>query len=116
MEKDRLRPVFLYLPPHCDRAFALTTMSIVVYWLTPEGPCVQPFADTELMAALAFAEARRKDRDAHGQPCHRHVVINTELGDSVGQAGVSDAPPDYHWTKSHRGGPPESGNPPKTLA
>jgi len=91
-------------------------MSIVVYWLTPDGPQVQPFADAQLTAALAFAEARRKERDPQGQPCNRHVVINTELGDSVGQAGVSDAPPDYSWTKSHRGGPPESGNPPKTLA
>lgn len=91
-------------------------MSIVVYWLTAEGPRVEAFGDAELMAALAFAEARRKDRDAHGQALNRHVVINTELGDSVGPPGVSDASPDYSWTKSHRGGPPESGNPPKTLA
>jgi len=91
-------------------------MSIVVYWLTATGPQVETFTDAQLMPALAFAEARRKERDAAGQPCNRHVVINTELGDSVGPPGVSDAPPDYNWTKSHRGGPPESGKPPKTLA
>lgn len=91
-------------------------MSIVVYWLTADGPRVEAFDDGQLMPALAFAEARRKERDAQGQALNRHVVINTELGDSVGLPGVSDAPPDYSWTKSHRGGPPESGNPPKTLA
>lgn len=91
-------------------------MSIVVYWLTADGPRVEAFDDGQLMPALAYAEARRKERNAQGLPLNRHVVINTELGDSVGQPGVSDAPPDYNWTKSHRGGPPESGNPPKTLA
>ena len=92
-------------------------MSIVVYWLRQGQPHVEAFNDDQLMPALAFAEARRKERDADGQALCRHVVINTELGDSVGEPGVSDAlPPDYSWTKSHRGGPPESGNPPQTLA
>nr|WP_315194795.1 hypothetical protein [uncultured Aquabacterium sp.] len=92
-------------------------MSIVVYWLTQGQPSVQAFTDDQLLAALAFAESRRKARDPQGAPLHQHVVINTELGDSVGPAGVSDElPDDYSWTKSHRGGPPESGNPPKTLA
>ncbi|AWI52057.1 hypothetical protein DEH84_00280 [Aquabacterium olei] len=92
-------------------------MSIVVYWLSAQGPGVQGFADGELSEALAFAEAQRKARSAEGQPLHSHVVISTELGDHVGLAGVSDErPADYSWTKSHRGGPPDKGNPPKTLA
>lgn len=92
-------------------------MSIVVYWLGQGQPSVQVFADDQLLAALAFAEARRKDRDDAGQALNRHVVISSELGDHVGAPGVSDErPSDYSWTKSHRGGPPESGNPPKTLA
>ncbi len=36
-----------------------------------------------------------------------HVVTHSELGDCVSKPGVSDElPPDYSWTKSHRGGPP----------
>lgn len=92
-------------------------MSIVVYWLSDGQPHVQAFTDEQLMTALAFAEARRKERGANGEPANRHVVINTELGDHVGAPGVSDErPADYSWTKSHRGGPPDSGNPPRTLA
>lgn len=92
-------------------------MSIVVYWLNDGQPHVQAFSDDQLMAALAFAEARRKERGANDEPANRHVVINTELGDHVGAAGVSDElPADYSWTKSHRGGPPDSGSPPRTLA
>jgi hypothetical protein len=91
-------------------------MGIVVYWLSQGQPHVEAFSDQQLREALAFAEARRKDQDAQGQPLNRHVVINSELGDSVGKPGVSDdLPPDYSWTKSHRGGPPPSGNPPRTL-
>lgn len=92
-------------------------MSIVVYWLSQGRPHVETFTDQQLLDALACAEARRKEKDAEGRPLHQHVVINSELGDSVGKPGVSDElPPDYSWTKSHRGGPPESGNPPKTMA
>lgn len=92
-------------------------MSIVVYWLRQGQPHVEAFTDQQLREALAFAEARRKDKDEQGRPCNQHVVINTELGDSVGKPGVSDElPPDYSWTKSHRGGPPEGGTPPRTLA
>jgi hypothetical protein len=92
-------------------------MSIVVYWLRDGQPFVQPFADDQLLPALAFAEGRRKEQDAAGQACNSHVVINSELGDSVGKPGVSDErPADYSWTKSHRGGPPEPDGSPKTLA
>lgn len=92
-------------------------MSIVVYWLSNGRPFVEHFNDDQLLQALAFAEARRKDKDANGQPINNHVAMNSELGDCVSKPGVSDElPADYSWTKSHRGGPPESGSPPRTLA
>lgn len=92
-------------------------MSIVVYWLSNGQPFVEHFNDDQLLPALAFAEARRKDKDADGLPINSHVVMNSELGDCVSKPGVSDElPADYSWTKSHRGGPPESGSPPRTLA
>jgi hypothetical protein len=92
-------------------------MSIVVYWLSNGLPFVEHFHDGQLLPALAFAQDRRKDKDTDGKPLNAHVVMNSELGDCVSKPGVSDElPPDYSWTKSHRGGPPETGNPPKTLA
>lgn len=92
-------------------------MSIVVYWLTQGQPFVATFHDQQLLEALAFSEAKRKEKDTDGKPLHHHIVTNSELGDHVGKPGVSDElPADYSWTKSHRGGPPESGNPPRTLA
>jgi hypothetical protein len=92
-------------------------MGIVVYWLSQGQPFVQPFSDAQLLDALAFAEARRKDKTPQGQALNGHVAISTELGDHVGQAGVSDQlPSDYSWTKSHRGGPPGPDGQPKTLA
>ncbi|HIV69524.1 MAG TPA: hypothetical protein H9903_01190 [Candidatus Aquabacterium excrementipullorum] len=92
-------------------------MSIVVFWLRAGQPFVETFTDDQLLPALAFAEARRKDKDEQGQSLNHHVVLNSELGGNVGKPGVSDElPADYSWTKSHRGGPPESGTPPRTLA
>jgi len=49
-------------------------MSIVVYWLTQGQPSVQIFQDDQLLAALAFSEAKRKEKDADGRPLHNHVV------------------------------------------
>ncbi len=92
-------------------------MSIVVYWLSQGRPFVEAFSDEQLLDALAFSEARRKDKDAQGQPLNCHVVTNSELGNSVGKPGVSDElPSDYSWSKSHRGGPPPADGVPKTLA
>ncbi|MES2091873.1 MAG: hypothetical protein V4532_18115 [Pseudomonadota bacterium] len=92
-------------------------MSIVVYWLTNDRPFVAAFTDAQLLAALSFAEARRKEKDEAGHPLNHHVVINSELGDCVGKPGVSDElPEDYSWTKSHRGGPPPPEGQEKTLA
>lgn len=91
-------------------------MSIVVYWLTSGQPSVQSFQDDELLPALAFAEAKRKEKDDQGQSLHQHVVMNSELGDCVSQPGVSDErPADYSWSKAHRGGPPQPAGTPKTL-
>lgn len=91
-------------------------MSIVVYWLSGGQPFVQGFTDSELLPALSFAEGKRKEKDAEGRPLNQHVVTNSELGDCVSLPGVSDErPADYAWSKQHRGGPPESGNPRKTL-
>lgn len=91
-------------------------MSIVVYWLSNLSPHCQVFTDEQLLAALAFAEARRKDRDQHGASLNSHVVIHSELGDCVSKPGVSDErPSDYSWTKAHRGGPPSPEGHPKTL-
>ena len=56
-------------------------MSIVVYWLTQGRPSVEMFNDDQLLAALAFSEAKRKEKDADGKPLHNHVVTNSELGD-----------------------------------
>lgn len=92
-------------------------MSIVVYWLTDGRPFVEPFSDDQLLAALAFSEAKRKEKDAEGKPLHSHIVTQSELGDCVSKPGVSDErPADYSWTKSHRGGPPDPEGQPKTLA
>jgi hypothetical protein len=92
-------------------------MSIVVYWLQQGQPFVQAFTDDELLAALAFSEARRKEKDEAGQPLNSHVVTNSELSNSVGKPGVSDElPADYSWSKAHRGGPPGPDGQPKTLA
>lgn len=92
-------------------------MGIVVYWLCQGQPHVQGFRDDQLLDALAFSEARRKDKDAQGRPLNCHVVTNSELGDSVGLPGVSDErPSDYSWSKAHRGGPPLPDGLPKTLA
>ena len=91
-------------------------MSIVVYWLTQDQPQVQAFSDEQLLDALAFAEAKRKDKDEQGQPRHAHVVINSELGHCVSKPGVSDElPADYSWSKAHRGGPPLPDGAPKVM-
>lgn len=91
-------------------------MSIVVYWLRQGQPHCETFNDAQLLDALAFSEARRKDKDEQGCALNSHVVIHSELGDCVSKPGVSDElPADYSWTKSHRGGPPAPDDTPKTL-
>lgn len=92
-------------------------MSIVVYWLQEGRPHAQVFTDTQLLAALKFSELKRKETREDGRLANSHVVTHSELGDCVSKPGVSDElPEDYSWSKQHRGGPPESGNPPRTLA
>lgn len=68
---------------------------IVVFWLegSPPQACHQAFPPDQLTQALGFAEslrARRRQGDAVS-----HVSLQSELADSVGQAGVGDAPAGY---------------------
>jgi hypothetical protein len=68
---------------------------IVVYWLEGQPPQSrhQVFAPGELNQALTFAESVRMRR-RNGEPIS-HVSLQSELAESVGQAGVSDASADY---------------------
>jgi hypothetical protein len=72
---------------------------IVVYWLESPVAPAEPaprhrvFTADQLGPALLFAEELRKRRKA-GEPVS-HVSLQSELPDSVGPAGVGDAPADY---------------------
>lgn len=84
-------------------------MSIVVFWLEPEGgPAHHEFPADGLLAALKFSEERRREGK-------RHVSISTELPGSVGKGGVNSVEggrlPDghvYDYNKAHRGAGPSS--------
>lgn len=71
---------------------------IVVYWLH-QAPTGAPqarfstFAEDQLGEALKFAESLRARRRA-GEAIS-HVAIQSELPQSVGQAGVADPSQDY---------------------
>lgn len=71
---------------------------IIVYWLREEsGPQAASFGADELSVALKFAEslrAMRRDGKAIS-----HICIQSEMPESVGQAGVSDPAKDYAWSK-----------------
>ena len=71
---------------------------IVVFWLEldPQGPAQArhvDFPSDQLVEALKYAEALRARRRA-GEPIS-HVAIQSELAESVGQAGVADPGKDY---------------------
>jgi hypothetical protein len=89
-------------------------MSIVVYWVE-EMPSEFPtrmagvrgtgFDDSNLSEAMKFAEQQRKN------PLCSHVIISTELADSIGKAGVDTVQngktpdgEDYTWHKQDRAG------------
>jgi hypothetical protein len=82
-------------------------MSIVVYWLEPDRtPGCREFPATDLLPALQFSEAQRREG-------RRHVSISTELAESVGKSGVNAVEggklPDghaYDYNKAHRGAGP----------
>lgn len=82
-------------------------MGIVVFWLDAAAqPACQRFGEGDLLAALAFSEARRREG-------LRHVCLSSELADSVGAAGVQAVEggclPDgerYEFSKAHRGAGP----------
>ena len=58
---------------------------------------MQSFDATALGEALKFAEALRAKRKA-GELIS-HVCMQSEMPESVGQAGVSDPSKDYDWRK-----------------
>jgi len=70
---------------------------IVVFWLEGAADAATPrhqaFAADQLTAALGHAETLRARRRA-GEPIS-HVTIQSELPESVGAAGVADAPAGY---------------------
>lgn len=71
---------------------------IAVFWLDwpqPDAPVARRamFAADALAEALQFAESLRRRR-REGEAIS-HVAIQSELAESVGQAGVADAPEDY---------------------
>jgi hypothetical protein len=70
---------------------------IVVFWMDHAGGQPQPhaesFATDALAQALRCAEDLRARRRA-GEPIS-HVAIQSEMPESVGHAGVADAPKDY---------------------
>jgi hypothetical protein len=74
-------------------------MTIVVYWLERPAAEAAPearhaeFAEDALGAGLQFAEQLRARR-RQGEPIS-HVAIQSELPQSVGNAGVADPAADY---------------------
>lgn len=94
---------------------------IVVFWLATDpgaeaaAPSHRAFGANELGPALAFAEELRARRRA-GEAIS-HVAIQSELPDSVGQAGVAAPPKDYAHYKRRPDpsiplGRPSGGTPP----
>lgn len=85
-------------------------MSIVVFWLQPDGaPGHAAFPQTELVAALKFSEARRREG-------LQHVCVSTEFSDLVGRSGtdavengVLPSGEPYRFSKAHRGAGPDRG-------
>lgn len=76
---------------------------IVVFWrqVDPSDGWVRSemkeFNANELSIALKFAEELRSRRKAGEQISH--VCLQSEMVESVGQAGVSDPSKDYAWYK-----------------
>ena len=84
-------------------------MSIAVFWMDLNfGPQAKEFSDTELTPVLKYCEGLR-------QAGFKHVVISSELENSVGLPGVNTVAdgktPDgevYEWSKKHRGAGPST--------
>ena len=70
---------------------------IVVFWLEAGCARSRPFTDDALMRALKHAEDLRIKRKS-GEYIS-HVVIQSEMVESVGEAGVDDIKSDYGWYK-----------------
>ena len=85
-------------------------MSTIVYWMetvnVDSGLCgsyderiakFQEFEGSNMSEPLKFAEELRAKRKQGARISH--IDIKTEMTESVGQDGVSDAPKDYDWYK-----------------
>jgi hypothetical protein len=77
---------------------------IVVFWLEVgygnfAEAKFETFDASELSKALKFAEDMRKMRRTEPQRKISHVCMQSEMPESVGQAGVSDPDKDYSWSK-----------------
>ena len=68
-----------------------------VFWIEAGLPRCEGFGGAALGEALAFAESLRQRRRA-GEPVS-FVTIASEDPGHVGEAGVADPSPDYHWSK-----------------
>lgn len=85
-------------------------MSIVVFRLQPDGtPRHAAFAPSELLSALKFSEARRREG-------LQHVCVSTEFSERVGSSGtdavengVLPSGEPYRFSKAHRGAGPVLG-------
>lgn len=76
---------------------------IVVFWLEDGKPQAVDFKANEMKEALGLMEHLRRKRRDHGEKIS-HVCMQSELVESVGEPGVSDAPAGYDWRK-RRGDP-----------
>jgi hypothetical protein len=70
---------------------------IVVFWLEQDTPRHQAFGAADLSAALKFSEALRARRRAGD--AISHVAIQSELPESVGQAGAADPKEYAHYKR-----------------
>jgi hypothetical protein len=73
----------------------------LVYWSEMAGskrtPHAREFSADELASALRFAETLRQRQ--HEGEAVGFVTLCSENPNSVGRAGVADAPEDYAWKK-----------------
>ena len=71
---------------------------IIVFWrLAGFGACFEEFDSNKMSAALTFMEELRAKRRAGEEISH--VCMQSEMPESVGEAGVADPKADYDWRK-----------------
>lgn len=70
---------------------------IIVFWMDTGHATSAKFDAYEMMKAINFMEGLRARRRAGADISH--VCIQSEMPESVGEAGVSDPAADYDWRK-----------------